>query len=602
MYKFMATLMFLFCFIILKATGITEYERSIELIPMRDGVKLYTVIFTPRNSKTSFPFLIQRTPYGAYRQADFIPYPGEMGNDGYIFVYQDIRGKYRSEGTMEIHQPIIHLIKPGSTDESTDTYDTIDWLLHHVKGNNGKAGLVGISYPGWLALAGSVDPHPALAAISPQGVMADLFLGDDFHHNGAFRLSYGLEYTYMVEGDKEEAAFPFPQYDLYSWYLDLGPLKNVNRKYLHNRIPTWNHFENHPDYDEFWKINSPLNYLKYPTVPTLLVGGYFDQEDLLGPQLMYSHLEKKDTFQRNFICLGPWYHGQWAREDGKNIGNINLEIKSSEWFVKLERKWFAWWLKKEGNGNFDEANCFQTGSNQWKTYSKWPPGNSTEKKLFVRDDHTCSFSKPGTTSGNISYISDPFKPVPYRQLPIQATYGYGSRWYTWQADDQRFAYTRPDVASFTGHTLLEPLTVTGNITAHLFASTSGTDADWIVKLIDVYPAINGDNILMSGFQLPVAMEVFRGKYRKSFSKPTPLIPGKPEEFVIDLHQVNHVFKKGHKLMIQVQSSWFPVIDRNPQKFLENIFYAREQDFHKTVQTIYCNSVLPSYISLPVILE
>jgi putative CocE/NonD family hydrolase len=572
------------------------------MIPMRDGIQLYTVIFTPKDSRGLFPFLIERTPYGAFRPGNYIPYEGDMGNDGYIFVFQDIRGKYRSGGTMEIHQPIIHETKPDAMDESTDTYDTIEWLVHHIKGNNGKAGLLGISYPGWLAIAGSVDPHPALAAISPQGMMSDLFLGDDFHHNGAFRLSYGLEYTYMVEGDKEEAAFPFPQYDLYSWYLNLGPLKNVNSKFLHNRIPTWNHFENHPDYDEFWKANSPLNYIKYPTVPTLHVGGYFDQEDLMGPQLMYRHLENKDSFQRNFICLGPWYHGQWAREDGKKIGNIDLQIKTSEWFRGLQRKWFAWWLKNEGDGNFVEANCFQTGSNQWKTYSKWPPENTIEKKLYVKDDYSCSFSQPTTTTGQISYTSDPFNPVPYRQLPIQATYGYGSRWYTWQVEDQRFAYTRPDVVSFSSDTLSEPLTVTGKISAHLMASSTGSDADWIVKLIDVYPSKNEENILMSGFQLPVTMEVFRGKYRKSFAKPSPLTPGKPEEFEIDLHQVNHVFKKGHRIMVQVQSSWFPVIDRNPQKFLKNIFFANEQDFQKAVQTIYCNRVRPSYISLPVSLK
>jgi putative CocE/NonD family hydrolase len=376
----------------------------------------------------------------------------------------------------------------------------------------------------------------------------------------------------------------------------------VNSKFLHNKIPTWNHFEIHPDYDEFWQANSPLNYIKYPTVPTLHVGGYFDQEDLMGPQLMYRHLENKDSFQRNFICLGPWYHGQWAREDGKKIGNIDLQIKTSELFRGLQRKWFAWWLKNEGDGNFVEANCFQTGSNQWKTYSKWPPENTIEKKLYVKDDYSCSFSQPTTTTGQISYTSDPFNPVPYRQLPIQATYGYGSRWYTWQVEDQRFAYTRPDVVSFSSDTLSEPLTVTGKISAHLMASSTGSDADWIVKLIDVYPSKNEENILMSGFQLPVTMEVFRGKYRKSFAKPSPLTPGKPEEFEIDLHQVNHVFKKGHRIMVQVQSSWFPVIDRNPQKFLKNIFFANEQDFQKAVQTIYCNRVRPSYISLPVSLK
>jgi putative CocE/NonD family hydrolase len=581
-------------------------------------VKLFTVILTPVDSKRPVPVLIQRTPYGAD-----LPVPGDstiktkdlfnanyiLAKEGYIFVYQDIRGKYKSEGSMQIHQPLIHAVKKGAVDESTDTWDTIDWLIKNVPGNNGNAGILGISYPGWLALVGAVDPHPALKAASEQACMGDLFLGDDFHHNGAFRLSYGLEYSYGVEFDKTTGSdFPFPQYDLYDWYLKLGSLKNVNQTYFHNKIPTWNSFTEHPDYDAYWQKNSPLNYIHYPQIPQLHVGGYYDQEDINGPQLMYSHLEKKDSFNRNYIVLGPWNHGQWGGGKGDSLGKIAFESHTGEWFRALQKKWFDYWLKgidspdsdrhQNGNAKFDEAYCFQTGSNQWKTYKSWPPKEATIRKLYAGINNSCSFTRPIANTGFVSYISDPAKPVPYRTQPIEATYGPGSRWGTWHVEDQRFVYSRPDVVSFIMDSLKEDLTVTGKIMAHLFASTTGTDADWVVKLIDVYPDFD-KSLSMSGYQLPVAMEVFRGRYRKSFSNPAPLVPGKPGEFIIDLHDINHTFKKGHRIMIQVQSTWFPVIDRNPQKFVSNIFKVTESDYIKAEQRIYFTAQYPTYIELPV---
>src|SRR6185369_7734972 len=500
-------------------------------------------ILTPANSKHSVPILIQRTPYGATVPPGFnpvdIPYLSGMAKEGYIFVAQDIRGKYKSEGTMQIHEPLVHATQRGTVDESTDTWDAVDWLIKNVPNNNGKAGIFGVSYPGWLALVGSVDPHPAMKAASEQACMGDLFLGDDFHHNGAFRLSYGMEYTYEVEFDKTtDSDFPFPQYDLYNWYLQLGSLKNVNEKYFHNKIPTWNNFVAHPNYDEFWQKNSPLSYVSYPQIPQLHVGGYYDQEDINGPQLMYHHMEKKDSFNRNYIVLGPWNHGQWSR--GRD--------KFSEDFRAFQKKWFDYWLKGIGNGKFDEITCVQTGSNQWKTYSSWPPKEAVMEKLYAGPNNTASFNKPTLGSGSVSYVSDPEKPVPSAACPIEATYGTGSRWRNWQIEDQRFVYSRPDVVSFTTDSLTNDLTVTGKIMAHLFASTTGTDADWIVKLIDVYPAFE-QPLNMSGYQFPVAMEVFRGRFRKSFSNPSPLTPNKPEEFLIDLHDINHVFKKGHRLMI-----------------------------------------------------
>lgn len=593
------------------AQNITAYKKISVMIPMRDGIKLNTVILTPMHGTKAFPFLLTRTPYGAgmndVKDGDSLNLAywnniGSMAREGYIFVFQDIRGKYKSEGKMQIHTPITHLKQPGTVDESTDTWDTIDWLLKNIKDNNGKAGIFGISYPGWLALVGAVDPHPALKASSEQACMSDLFLGDDFHHNGAFRLSYGMEYSYEVEHDPTtDSDFPFPQFDLYDWYLKLGSLKNVNDKYFHGSIPTWNTFVQHPNYDDYWQKNSPLSYVRWPEIPQLHVGGYYDQEDLQGPQMMYKHMEAKDSFHRNYLVLGPWNHGGWARGRGDSLGKISFGSNTSPYFQAVQKRWFDYWLKGIGDGKFDEATLFQTGSNVWKTYDSWPVKGATMQKLYANADNKASFTA-SSTNGAVSYISDPAHPVPYRQLPIEATYGPGSRWRPWQVEDQRFVYTRPDVVHFTMDSLTEDLTVTGNIVAHLFASTSGTDADWIIKLIDVYPTFDKDNLIMSQYQLPVAMEVFRGRFRKNFSAPSPLIPNKAEEFKIDLHGINHVFKKGHKLMIQVQSTWFPIIDRNPQKYVPNIFEAKDSDFIKAEQKIYYGPMYGTYIELPVVKE
>lgn len=581
------------------------------MIPMRDGIKLFTVILTPVDAIKPLPILMERTPYGSDIPIDNesivptaeIDYHG-LAREGYIFVMQDIRGKYKSEGTMQIHQPLIHATQKKSVDESTDTWDTVDWLIKHTANNNGKVGIFGISYPGWLALVGAVDPHPALKAASEQACMGDLFMGDDFHHNGAFRLSYGMEYTYEVEYDKTtDSDFPFPQYDLFDWYLKLGSLKNVNEKYFHQKIPTWNSFVAHPDYDAYWQKNSPLSYIQYPQIPQLHVGGYYDQEDINGPQLMYSHMEKKDTFNRNYIVLGPWNHGQWGGGLGDSLGKIAWKSPTGAQFRQLQKKWFDYWLKGIGDGKFYEATCFQTGSNQWRSYSTWPPKEAVNKKLYAAADGKAVLNKPSPSEKTfVSYTSDPAKPVPYRMLPIEATYGPGSRWRSWQVEDQRFVTNRPDVLSFVMDSLKEDLTVTGKILAHLFASTSGTDADWIVKLIDVYPDFDESNLFMSGYQLPVAMEVFRGRFRKSFSNPSPLTPNEPEEFVIDLHDINHTFKKGHRLMIQVQSTWFPLIDRNPQQYVPNIFEASETDFIKAEHRVYFSEKYPTSIDLPVMKE
>lgn len=582
------------------------------MVPMRDGIKLFTVVLAPTNYIRPVPLLIERTPYGAdfplkedsALNVDLLPsYYRGMAKEGYIFVFQDMRGKFKSEGSFEMNRPLYHVTDKTKTDESTDARDAVDWLIKNIPNNNGKAGIFGISYPGYLALDASVDPHPALKASSPQASPADMFLGDDFHHNGAFRLSYGFEYSYLVENEKESNSnFPFPQYDLFDWYLKLGTLKNVNKIYYKNRLPSWNDFAKHPDYDAFWKKQSSLTSIHIPQIPILHVGGYYDQEDLNGPQIMYSQLEMKDSFNRNYIVLGPWNHGQWASDKADSLGKIDFESKTAEWFQILQKQWFDYWLKGIGDGKFAEANCFQTGTNQWKSYSTWPPKNTEIKKLYTNANQTTSFTKPNSNKGSVTYVSDPAHPVPYRTLPIEATYGTGSRWGSWHVEDQRFVCSRPDAVNFTGDSLTEDLTVTGKVIAHLFASTTATDADFVIKLIDVYPNFYTKNSEMSGYQFPVAMEVFRGRFRKSFEKPVPLTPNKPEEIVIDLHHINHTFLKGHRLMIQIQSTWFPIIDRNPQKYVPNIFEAKESDFIKATHTIYCNNQFSTYVELPVMKE
>ncbi len=578
-----------------------EYVRREVMIPMRDGVKLYTVIYTPSNAKESVPILMQRTPYGSEDapNPDSISYVKDMAEEGYIFVTQDIRGRYKSEGQFVMNRPVTD--KQGDVDESTDTYDAIEWLIHNVANNNGKVGQLGISYPGWLTLAAAARPHPAMKAASEQATMSDLFLGDDFHHNGAFRLSYAFDYSFMEEASKVDTLFPFDHYDLYNWFLKLGPLSNANEKYFHSNLPSWNLFMQHANYDSFWQYKSPLRYVDYPRIPMLHVGGVWDQEDMMGPQLMYSKMEKLDSNNRNYICIGPWNHGQWSGFNVTHLGAYQTGSNTSGYFQKnIQKKWFDYWLKGKGDGNFSEATIFQTGSNEWKTYTTWPPKEAANNKLYVTANGKVSFDKPTTTSPAAfdEYVSDPKKPVPYRQRPIEQTYGPGSRWRPWLVEDQRFVDGRPDVLTWQSDTLTQDVTVTGNIIAHLFASSTGSDADWVVKLIDVYPDQNPAEPKMSGYELMIASEVFRGRYRKSFEKPEPIVPGKIAEYKIDLHQADHVFLKGHRIMVQVQSSWFPIIDMNPQKYVASIYDAKAADYQKATQRIFRNSMFATYIEFP----
>ncbi|GAC1308391.1 MAG: CocE/NonD family hydrolase [Mucilaginibacter sp.] len=583
-----------------------KYNRKEVMIRMRDGVKLHTVIFTPKEQKESLPFLMLRTPYGVntYPSPEKMSYVKDMADEGYIFIFQDIRGRYLSEGTFEMQRFSRNKSNPKAIDESSDTYDTIDWLLKNVPDNNGKAGIYGISYDGWTSIIAATDPHPALKAVSEQATPADMFMNDDFHHNGAFRLSYGFEYAVLTEAAKTDSLYNFGQYDTYDWYLKLGPLSNINKKYLHGSLPTWNNFVAHPNYDTFWQKQALAYRLDTPRTAMQHVSGWWDQEDMVGPQSAYKTLEKRDKNHKNFIVLGPWRHGGWAGGEGKSLGNIKFDDQATATYFRkeIQAKWFAWYLKGKGDGNFAEAISFQTGSNQWKNYTAWPPKESTMTNIYFHANGKLSFEKPSAAEIKSfdSYISDPSKPVPYRQRPVEETYGPGSRWYTWLTDDQRFADNRPDVLTWQTDTLTEDVTITGNVAAKLFAATSGTDADWVVKLIDVYPQNYKKELKMSGYELMIADDVFRGRFRKSFSNPEPITPGKVEAYTIDLHGADHVFKKGHKIMVQVQSTWFPIIDRNPQKYVPNIFEAKESDYQPATQKVYHSAGFASCIELPVV--
>jgi len=560
------------------------------------------------------PFLIHRTPYGpgldpqGFRLALAGIY-AELAEEGYIFVFQDIRGRYKSEGQFVMMRPPRVKSDQKAIDESTDAYDTIEWLLKNVPNHNGRAGVLGISYGGWLTVMAMLDPHPALKAVSEQASPADMYLGDDFHHNGAFRLSYGLEYSARMETSKQNEAFDFDRFDTFDWFLRLGPISNFNKKYVHEKLPTWNDFVEHPNYDEFWRRQAVTPYLTQANMPNLVpnlnVAGWWDQEDFYGPLKIYETLEKFDQGHRNYLVAGPWNHGGWARGTGSTLGKIDFSSDTAKYFrEKIQAPWFAYWLKDKGSLDLPEALAFQTGSNKWERYDAWPPREGVErKKIYFHDAGALSFDEPITEDGSRdfdSYVSDPAHPVPYRHRPIEALYGGPSGWPPWLVEDQRFVYERPDVLSWETGPLPKDLSVAGDIVAHLFASTTGTDSDWIVKLIDVYPEKGATDPPMNGYQLMIANEVLRARFRHGFEKPEPVAAGEVTEYTIDLHSNNHAFLKGHRVMVEVQSTWFPLIDRNPQKFVPNIFMAAEGDYQRAEQRVYRTRRYPSNIELPVV--
>ena len=575
------------------------------LIPARDGVKLFTKIFTPKHQQGPLPLIFRRTPYGIDGAAGaFTRYYKALADDGYLFVFQDIRGKFKSEGEFVMQRPARPPGDTTSLDEGTDTYDTIEWLLKNVPNTNGRVGMLGVSYDGWTTIMGAIEPHPALKAISPQASPADMWLGDDFHHNGAFRLSYAFEYATMMESGKDVKHFAFDRYDTFDWYLSLGPLSAVNRKYLRETIPTWNDYVRHPDYDQFWKRQTMVPHIRSVKVPTLNVAGWWDQEDFYGPLTIYEALEKHDTSNMNYLVVGPWNHGGWTR-DGTALGPIGFGSDTAAHFRdQVQAPFFAYFLKDKGTRNFPEALTFEAGANQWRTWSQWPPAKETKTVgLYFGANEALAIGTPPAPGalGSDAFVSDPAHPVPYRQRPIQPTYfPGGSKWSTWLVEDQRFVDDRADVLSWESPPLKEDLTIAGEVVAKLFASTTGTDADWVVKLIDVYPEHHPENWDLAGYQLMVSNEVFRGRYRKGFEMPTPIPAGVVQPYTFSLHTQNYTFKAGHRVMVQVQSTWFPIIDRNPQTFTKSIFDAEEKDFVKATHRVYRSARYPSRVEVPVV--
>jgi putative CocE/NonD family hydrolase len=596
----------------------TKIERE---IPMRDGVKLFTSIYIPKNISNSrtYPVLLNRTPYSVapYGERNFKTSIGpsmHFARDGYIIAYQDVRGKYMSEGDFEANRPFIPAKKSDrEVDESSDTYDTIDWILKNIEGHNGKVGTWGISAPGFYATMSALEAHPALKAVSPQAPVTDWFMGDDRHHNGAFFLmgtfsflsSYGAPRPVpAMKGTPGFSAYGTP--DSYEFYKKLGPLKNVNERIFKGENRIWNQMMEHEVYDEFWQSRTPVPHLKNVKPAVLVVGGWFDQEDLYGPLKTYEGIEVNKPKSPNLLVMGPWIHGTWSRGTGESLGNIRFGSKTSQFYQKdIELPFFNHYLKEDKDHSLPKAYIFETGANEWRKYDQWPPKNTVEKRLYLHANGTLSFSptmsitQVGVKPSFNEYMSDPDKPVPYTS-EIRIVRGSDFMY-----EDQRFAATRPDVLVYESEVLTEDVTISGNVFADLFVSTTGTDADFVVKLIDVYPgdAPNDSpvnpSMKMGGFQLLVRGEVMRAKFRKSFSKPEPMVPDSIENVRFDMQDAAHRFKKGHKIMVQIQSSWFPLVDRNPQKFV-NIYKASEEDFQKATHRVFTSGIYGSYVGVRVV--
>ncbi len=592
-----------------------HYTKSEHMVPMRDGVRLFTIVYAPKDTRAQHPFMLHRTPYGSppygpdsYR-ATLGPSPA-FARTGFIFVYQDVRGKFRSEGEFVVMRPIVPEPRPArATDESTDTWDTIDWLVKSIPNNNGRVGQWGISYPGSQTVWGMIGAHPALKASSPQAPAIDMFLGDDFHHNGAFRLMYTFSWLAgnarprPGQTETRSAGFDYGTPDGYRFFLDAGPVAQINEKYFKYSVPTWNEYMAHPNYDEYWARQNPLKYLTQVTHAVLNVAGWFDAEDFYGPLETYRAVERLNPKNQNAIVIGPWLHGGWASMPGDVLGDIPFGMPTGEYYrTDVELPFFIRHLKDGFQlGSFTpvEARVFETGGNTWQSFDAWPPRGVEPRTLYFQETGGLSFTAPGRTSTTYDeYVSDPARPVPW-SMETRTSQGH-----LWMVEDQRFASMRPDVLVYRTPPLADDVVIAGPVMASIFASTSGTDADWIVKLIDVYPGTARDNptnprgVRMGDFQMLLAGEVFRGRYRTSFSKPEALIPNQPAKYEFDMRDRFHRFLKGHSIMVQVQSTWFPVIDRNPQTFV-NIYTAKASDFRKATHRVYRTPAMPSGVRVGV---
>ena len=592
-----------------------NYDKAEHQIEMRDGIKLYTIVYTPKDQSEEYPILMQRTPYsiGPYgdRMRRNLSANDLLQKDKYIFVFQDVRGKFMSEGEFINMRPVLTAYNSNKdVDETTDTWDTVEWLINNITNNNGKAGMYGVSYPGFYTVTGSINAHPAMVCTSPQAPISDWYLFDDMHHNGAFTLPLCFNFFQVFGQDRPEPTKSWgsrPQYpskDAYHFFLEMGPIKNANEKYLHGEIEFWNQLSEHGDYDEFWQSKSTLPHLKDITPAVLTVGGWYDSEDLSGALHTYKTIEKNNPNATNMLVMGPWTHGGWASPERNTPSRIPFKEEDKHFYQnEIEYPFFSYYLKGKGDMELPESWVFETGRDQWKSYDTWPPENAHEQKLFLMDDGELSFD--GSEDDQQSYdeyVSDPEKPVPYT-APFLSARSFYNREYL--SEDQRFASTRPDVMVYAGNVIAEDITVVGPVEVELFVSTTGTDADWVIKLIDVYPdtadnrGLNAREIEVSGYQMLVRGDIFRGKYRNSFEHPEPFVPGEVTSVKFILPDVNHTFLKGHQMMVQVQSSWFPLFDRNPQTFTD-IYNCGEDAFKKASHRIYHTPEYPTNLKIYVL--
>jgi putative CocE/NonD family hydrolase len=576
-----------------------SFVRREVMIPMRDGTQLFTVVVSPAGRSQALPIIFERTPYGAADLSGAARYfARELGHGGYIFAFQDIRGRNQSQGSFVMTRP-----PTGPVDETTDTWDAIDWLVKNVEGNNGRVGMFGVSYDGWLTDMALIRPHPALKAASPQASVGDFWMGDDFFHQGAFRLSYGLEYAWMMEASNDQSDLPKPtRFDTYDWYRSFPTLDSLARAVGAARWPTWRRFVEHPAWDSVWQNGALTTHLKHTTVPTLTVGGWWDQEDLYGPQATYRVREATDTAGLNQLVLGPWFHGQWLGDSGDSLGLVRFGSATGTYFRReVLAPWFAYHLKGEGDGRFPEARVFDAGAREWRTFDRWPPPGAVAAKLYLGANGRLSFTPPAGQAAADSFVSDPAHPVPYRPRPVEWTYDRrGSRWRQWMTEDQRFVDGRPDVLVWQTEPLDRDVSIAGDVRALLYASTTGTDADWVVKLIDVYPDTVPERPRMGGYELMVAGDVMRGRYRRSFEHAEPIPANTVLPFTVDLHQQAYTFRRGHRIMVQVQSTWFPLYDRNPQTFVPNIFRAAAGDYRARTHRIVRSAAQPSHVQVMVL--